>query len=1226
MTSSICMLLPLPLSLISAKQVTSFGGTDGVMWYNDVWTYDPRTNAWTQLDCIGFIPAAREGHAAALVDNVMYTFGGRTEEGKDLGDVAGFRIPTRRWYTFQNMGPSPSPRSGHGMTAYENRIVVLGGEPSSAPRNEIELSEVYILDTSKIRYPVEPAAAKSGVTRRPSVTDRSGTPQQDRAASRDGSISSQPGGRSLTTKGSQDSMLSNPASYTRPADAASNGYTNGIMQKPTRSAPSPAPGQAAPQALQQSRANGVRVGAQSVASEGRGSPRLASKLDRAMSPDQTNRDNTPAAVFAQQRARADSHPSATASYGTSHDDYGSKQQYTNEKQQQQQYPNGQQQNFNEQQQYSNEQQQYFNEKQQYPSEKQQQAPSSQQPPLESSLRSDIETPETGVRSADEYMQSNFKQPIYADSGVGSSPALSTQQPDGLVKELEAARSKNAWYESELALAKKSGYRSSSLDSPTSPFDDKTANAFGDEEKPLLEALLRMRAELVRVQQSLETQSTSAAERMAQIEKEKEAAVSEALYARTQLSNNVSTGPGDARGFARLDDTNRRLASTLNAHNDLKMQIQSLSQSLAAERQARETAEASAEAAHSRATTLDSHKKWSSTEIESLRAQLSEAQRDARDLSERHAEAYSSSRSLDVEKQELTTKLNAAQEAQKNHIGVLTALRAAVQASNEKSGLIERQLEQERQQRSTAEQKLTQLRAEHETRMAELESATKSLRDTQDLAESHASEARTHREAVLAGLGSTVSRDYDPSDANDERVSILQQQVEEAGARAQQLKEHADGESYRRRRAEERIAGLEAFQEQQNRESLGLRKQLQGATRDHVTLHGSHAELQQQLQKHKLDITAWEMHHESLKNVLGDRGVDTSDFPRDASELQLSTNNNKRIQQLEEQIEAGNRSQDEMRQTYEIREQELRQTRDAEYRALEKECQQMRNGIEKFNTIASTMKKELDKQKEKNRTLREELDQEKHSRSVSNDGQHQSAAEFENERSKLRQLVDNLQTRLQKSQSEYDSQVRELQSAMSERDHHQQQNQQLQRQLASSRQASTELENLRAENQELRTRTTASEKKVQSLLDTVGSSVNNYRRQSQSMPDLPNGPVGHTRGISSNSIGGDSNYSTHSTTNGLDGNRNSLAQMEAMMNELDSIRGDFERQRQEYSGNRLSTGSMLEGPGPTAGGSALEEDESSAKVHSLADMRRRHLSFDEEDDVDESQTRRLQALA
>ena len=51
-----------------------------------------QTRKWTELQCIGFIPSPREGHAAAIVGNVIYVFGGRGVDGKDLGDLAAFKI------------------------------------------------------------------------------------------------------------------------------------------------------------------------------------------------------------------------------------------------------------------------------------------------------------------------------------------------------------------------------------------------------------------------------------------------------------------------------------------------------------------------------------------------------------------------------------------------------------------------------------------------------------------------------------------------------------------------------------------------------------------------------------------------------------------------------------------------------------------------------------------------------------------------------------------------------------------------------------------------------------------------------------------------------------------------------------------------------------------------------------------------------------------------------
>ena len=50
---------------------------------------------WSELNCIGFIPSPREGHAAAIVNDVVYVFGGRGVDGKDLGDLAAFKLSSK---------------------------------------------------------------------------------------------------------------------------------------------------------------------------------------------------------------------------------------------------------------------------------------------------------------------------------------------------------------------------------------------------------------------------------------------------------------------------------------------------------------------------------------------------------------------------------------------------------------------------------------------------------------------------------------------------------------------------------------------------------------------------------------------------------------------------------------------------------------------------------------------------------------------------------------------------------------------------------------------------------------------------------------------------------------------------------------------------------------------------------------------------------------------------
>jgi hypothetical protein len=82
----------------------------------------------------------------------------------DLSDLAAFKLSSaflmracgfnnidipfsdQRWYKFQNMGPSPSGRSGHAMASFQGKVFVLGGE-SFAPSKNDDLT--HYLDTSE---------------------------------------------------------------------------------------------------------------------------------------------------------------------------------------------------------------------------------------------------------------------------------------------------------------------------------------------------------------------------------------------------------------------------------------------------------------------------------------------------------------------------------------------------------------------------------------------------------------------------------------------------------------------------------------------------------------------------------------------------------------------------------------------------------------------------------------------------------------------------------------------------------------------------------------------------------------------------------------------------------------------------------------------------------------------------------------------------------------------
>ncbi|KAI9289530.1 hypothetical protein BC943DRAFT_300260 [Umbelopsis sp. AD052] len=140
------------VSALVNNKLYIFSGNDGRTVHNDIWCFDLNTGYWEQIAALGYIPAPRDGASAAVVDDVIYVFGGRGSDGQLLGDLCAFKVTNRRWYMFQNMGPAPTPRSGHTLTAQKDKIYVLGGEPANGMKSE-DATMIYILDTTKIKYP-----------------------------------------------------------------------------------------------------------------------------------------------------------------------------------------------------------------------------------------------------------------------------------------------------------------------------------------------------------------------------------------------------------------------------------------------------------------------------------------------------------------------------------------------------------------------------------------------------------------------------------------------------------------------------------------------------------------------------------------------------------------------------------------------------------------------------------------------------------------------------------------------------------------------------------------------------------------------------------------------------------------------------------------------------------------------------------------------------------------
>jgi hypothetical protein len=88
------MFVPLTFAVYPRfKLFCRFGGAgDQYQFYNDTWSFDISMRKWTELQCTGSLPSPRYGHAAVLVDDVMYVFAGFSKDEGSQDDLYALQL------------------------------------------------------------------------------------------------------------------------------------------------------------------------------------------------------------------------------------------------------------------------------------------------------------------------------------------------------------------------------------------------------------------------------------------------------------------------------------------------------------------------------------------------------------------------------------------------------------------------------------------------------------------------------------------------------------------------------------------------------------------------------------------------------------------------------------------------------------------------------------------------------------------------------------------------------------------------------------------------------------------------------------------------------------------------------------------------------------------------------------------------------------------------------
>ncbi|KAL8150938.1 hypothetical protein V2J09_020746 [Rumex salicifolius] len=125
---------------IVGKNVYAFGGefVPRVPVDNKLYVFNLEDQTWSVTDGTGDVPPPRVGVTMEAVKDVIYVFGGRDVEHKELNELYSFDTRTNEWTLLYNGNqPGPVHRSYHSIASDDRYVYVFGGCGDAGRLNDL---------------------------------------------------------------------------------------------------------------------------------------------------------------------------------------------------------------------------------------------------------------------------------------------------------------------------------------------------------------------------------------------------------------------------------------------------------------------------------------------------------------------------------------------------------------------------------------------------------------------------------------------------------------------------------------------------------------------------------------------------------------------------------------------------------------------------------------------------------------------------------------------------------------------------------------------------------------------------------------------------------------------------------------------------------------------------------------------------------------------------------
>ena len=131
----------------AAGDIILFGGSDASEDRNDLWAFDAKSKAWTELKPAGVLPQARQGHSMVYEPNTgrVLVFGGLSDDtGELLNDLWAYDLATNAWTLLTPPGSLPAGRQLASMSYFPaSQLVLLFGGLSLGTSADSDLGDMW---------------------------------------------------------------------------------------------------------------------------------------------------------------------------------------------------------------------------------------------------------------------------------------------------------------------------------------------------------------------------------------------------------------------------------------------------------------------------------------------------------------------------------------------------------------------------------------------------------------------------------------------------------------------------------------------------------------------------------------------------------------------------------------------------------------------------------------------------------------------------------------------------------------------------------------------------------------------------------------------------------------------------------------------------------------------------------------------------------------------------